>query len=242
MEKRDGQMGCEEETGAKSSVLPQTSRLAAEVGQEKGCCLVPPTCVSLHDAKDTLTVDPAVSIQRGVTSPECDVADDKQPGAACQQLTAVIGEVTKGQLSEVTKGHPSGVTKGHPSEVTHAAKGAKGKRVAGKRKDPADGKVKRASGKMAKLGGDIAAGKEEEEEGKKGQKKESVRRPMNAFLIFCKRHRSIVRNQNAHLDNRSVTRILGELWAELQPTVKAVYIDLAKEVSTTVGHIGDYNF
>ena len=60
--------------------------------------------------------------------------------------------------------------------------------------------------------------------------KRDVRRPMNAFLIFCKRHRSMVREKNPDLDNRSVTRILGDLWANLKEVEKAVYTDLAKQV------------
>ncbi|ELT97000.1 hypothetical protein CAPTEDRAFT_39110, partial [Capitella teleta] len=56
-----------------------------------------------------------------------------------------------------------------------------------------------------------------------------MRRPMNAFLIFCKRHRSLVREQNPHLDNRTVTRILGDLWANLAPDEKSCYINLAKQ-------------
>ncbi|KAL4228917.1 hypothetical protein ACF0H5_011958 [Mactra antiquata] len=59
--------------------------------------------------------------------------------------------------------------------------------------------------------------------------KRDVRRPMNAFLIFCKRHRSIVREKNPDLDNRSVTRILGDLWANLKDEEKVVYTDLAKQ-------------
>lgn len=59
--------------------------------------------------------------------------------------------------------------------------------------------------------------------------KRDVRRPMNAFLIFCKRHRSMVREKNPDLDNRSVTRILGDLWANLKEEEKCVYTDLAKQ-------------
>ncbi|XP_052061438.1 uncharacterized protein LOC127701552 [Mytilus californianus] len=59
--------------------------------------------------------------------------------------------------------------------------------------------------------------------------KKDVRRPMNAFLIFCKRHRSIVRERNPHLDNRSVTRILGDLWANIGDEEKNKYTDLAKQ-------------
>ncbi|GFO39702.1 hmg box transcription factor bbx [Plakobranchus ocellatus] len=56
----------------------------------------------------------------------------------------------------------------------------------------------------------------------------TVRRPMNAFLIFCKRHRAMVREENPELDNRSVTRVLGELWSKLGPE-KATYTNLAKQ-------------
>ncbi|XP_060079857.1 uncharacterized protein LOC132559255 isoform X2 [Ylistrum balloti] len=59
--------------------------------------------------------------------------------------------------------------------------------------------------------------------------RKEVRRPMNAFLIFCKRHRTMVREKNPHLDNRSVTRILGDLWANLQEEEKSQYTDLAKQ-------------
>jgi len=61
-------------------------------------------------------------------------------------------------------------------------------------------------------------------------RKPAVKRPMNAFLIFCKRQRSVVRQQNPHIDNRSVTRILGDLWANLDVNEKSVYTDLAKQV------------
>ena len=64
-----------------------------------------------------------------------------------------------------------------------------------------------------------------------------VRRPMNAFLIFCKRHRSLVREKNPQMDNRSVTRILGELWANLPLDDKAQYINSAKQVSVMVGSL-----
>lgn len=57
-----------------------------------------------------------------------------------------------------------------------------------------------------------------------------VRRPMNAFFIFCKRHRDIVRERYPHLENRSITKILAEWWAYLDSTEKASYRALAKQV------------
>ncbi|KAK7105664.1 serine-rich adhesin for platelets-like isoform X2 [Littorina saxatilis] len=59
--------------------------------------------------------------------------------------------------------------------------------------------------------------------------KRDIRRPMNAFLIFCKRHRSMVREKHPDRDNRSVTRILGDLWANLPEDEKSVYTNLAKQ-------------
>lgn len=58
-----------------------------------------------------------------------------------------------------------------------------------------------------------------------------ARRPMNAFLIFCKKHRPIVREKFPTLENRGVTRILGEWWAQLDPVDKEPYTTLAKDVS-----------
>lgn len=57
-----------------------------------------------------------------------------------------------------------------------------------------------------------------------------MRRPMNAFFIFCKRHRSVVRERYPHLENRSITKILGEWWASLEPHEKNTYTELAKQV------------
>ncbi|XP_011504862.1 PREDICTED: uncharacterized protein LOC105367776 isoform X2 [Ceratosolen solmsi marchali] len=56
-----------------------------------------------------------------------------------------------------------------------------------------------------------------------------ARRPMNAFLIFCKRHRASVRSGFPHLENRAVTRVLGEWWAMLSTEQKCAYTNLAQE-------------
>lgn len=58
-----------------------------------------------------------------------------------------------------------------------------------------------------------------------------ARRPMNAFLIFCKRHRTVVKDKYPHLENRAVTKILGEWWAALEEDEKSCYTELAKQVS-----------
>lgn len=57
---------------------------------------------------------------------------------------------------------------------------------------------------------------------------------MNAFLLFCKRHRSLVRQEHPRLDNRGATKILADWWAVLDPKEKQKYTDMAKEVSWRV--------
>lgn len=52
---------------------------------------------------------------------------------------------------------------------------------------------------------------------------------MNAFLIFCKRHRSVVKSKYPHLENRSITKILGEWWAALDADQKQTYTELARQ-------------
>jgi HMG box transcription factor BBX len=58
-----------------------------------------------------------------------------------------------------------------------------------------------------------------------------ARRPMNAFLIFCKRHRPVVREKYPNLENRAITKILGDWWAYLDVKDKSPFTDLAKQVS-----------
>uniref|UniRef100_A0A7E4V6Y3 HMG box domain-containing protein n=1 Tax=Panagrellus redivivus TaxID=6233 RepID=A0A7E4V6Y3_PANRE len=57
-----------------------------------------------------------------------------------------------------------------------------------------------------------------------------IRRPMNAFMIFSKRHRPIVQQKYPNRDNRAVSKILGEWWYSLGPEEKQEYHELASEV------------
>ena len=45
-----------------------------------------------------------------------------------------------------------------------------------------------------------------------GQTTNANRRPMNAFLLFCKRHRAIVKEKHPHLENRLISKILGQYY------------------------------
>ncbi|XP_060516320.1 protein capicua homolog isoform X2 [Cylas formicarius] len=60
--------------------------------------------------------------------------------------------------------------------------------------------------------------------------KERIRRPMNAFMIFSKRHRGLVHQRHPNQDNRTVSKILGEWWYALGPVEKKKYHELATEV------------
>lgn len=60
--------------------------------------------------------------------------------------------------------------------------------------------------------------------------KDRIRRPMNAFMIFSKRHRALVHQRHPNQDNRTVSKILGEWWYALGPEEKQQYHELASEV------------
>ncbi|XP_050314049.1 protein capicua homolog isoform X2 [Anthonomus grandis grandis] len=60
--------------------------------------------------------------------------------------------------------------------------------------------------------------------------KERIRRPMNAFMIFSKRHRGLVHQRHPNQDNRTVSKILGEWWYALGVPEKKKYHELATEV------------
>ncbi|XP_070203504.1 protein capicua homolog [Littorina saxatilis] len=60
--------------------------------------------------------------------------------------------------------------------------------------------------------------------------KDHIRRPMNAFMIFSKRHRAMVHQRHPNQDNRTVSKILGEWWYALEPKQKQLYYDLASKV------------
>lgn len=62
------------------------------------------------------------------------------------------------------------------------------------------------------------------------QKENKIRRPMNAFMIFSKKHRGLVHEQHPNQDNRTVSKILGEWWYALDPNGKNHYHVLASEV------------
>lgn len=67
-------------------------------------------------------------------------------------------------------------------------------------------------------------------DGDRKREKDHIRRPMNAFMIFSKRHRALVHQRHPNQDNRTVSKILGEWWYALGPSEKQQYHDLAFQV------------
>lgn len=57
-----------------------------------------------------------------------------------------------------------------------------------------------------------------------------IRRPMNAFILFAKRHRALVHQRHPNSDNRTVSKILGQWWYNLGQSEKNKYKDLAFQV------------
>lgn len=57
-----------------------------------------------------------------------------------------------------------------------------------------------------------------------------VRRPMNSFMLYAKRHRGEVHQLYPMCDNRTVSKILSETWYAMDPEKKQKYHDLAAEI------------
>eukprot|EP00063_Salmo_salar_P022815 XP_013997650.1 PREDICTED: protein capicua homolog [Salmo salar] len=85
---------------------------------------------------------------------------------------------------------------------------------------PSTGTMKRRSQSLSALPKD----------GDRKREKDHIRRPMNAFMIFSKRHRALVHQRHPNQDNRTVSKILGEWWYALGPQEKQKYHDLAFQV------------
>lgn len=66
------------------------------------------------------------------------------------------------------------------------------------------------------------------------KERDRIRRPMNAFMIFSKRHRALVHQRHPNQDNRTVSKILGEWWYALGPEEKQKYHELASEVKSNI--------
>jgi len=57
-----------------------------------------------------------------------------------------------------------------------------------------------------------------------------VGRPMNSFMLFSQEQRRLLHRQHGHVDNRTVSKLLGDKWAKLSDNEKRVYADRASQV------------
>lgn len=104
---------------------------------------------------------------------------------------------------------------GHPAPIALAApaSGARKKSGSSSSRDGRDSSIAGAGGAhQATVGGS------------------HIRRPMNAFMIFSKRHRALVHQRHPNQDNRTVSKILGEWWYALRPLEKQQYHEMAFKV------------
>lgn len=65
--------------------------------------------------------------------------------------------------------------------------------------------------------------------GAAGEKKQKrVPRPMNSFMIFAKTARKQLQTDNPTLDNKDISKLLGDQWKSLSETDRAKYAEEAK--------------
>jgi len=53
-------------------------------------------------------------------------------------------------------------------------------------------------------------------------------------MIFSQEHRSILRQQHPNLDNRAISKLLGDRWSKLAEDEKRVYYDRANQVRNSL--------
>lgn len=62
------------------------------------------------------------------------------------------------------------------------------------------------------------------------KEKTKIRRPMNSFMLYAKRHRNQVHQMYPMCDNRTVSKILSDSWYHMDPNMKQAYHDLANDM------------
>lgn len=61
-------------------------------------------------------------------------------------------------------------------------------------------------------------------------KRKAATRPMNSFMLYSKVHRNKVHSLYPHLDNRTVSKLLGETWYRMESNTKCQYTALAADL------------
>lgn len=62
-------------------------------------------------------------------------------------------------------------------------------------------------------------------------KKNKIPRPMNSFMCFGKEYRKKIQQQHPNLDNKGVSKLLGQQWASLSDDERQVYVDQASNLA-----------
>ena len=57
-----------------------------------------------------------------------------------------------------------------------------------------------------------------------------IKRPMNAFLLYCQKYRRAFTVMNPGRDNREISTLLGEHWRNMKPEQKEPYTEKAREL------------
>lgn len=63
------------------------------------------------------------------------------------------------------------------------------------------------------------------------KKKDRIARPMNSFMIFARDFRAEMREKHPNIDNKEISKMLGQKWKSLNPDEKKIYYDKATAVA-----------
>ncbi|EDO33516.1 predicted protein, partial [Nematostella vectensis] len=59
---------------------------------------------------------------------------------------------------------------------------------------------------------------------------EKIKRPLNAFILWSKKRRRVIANENPQMHNFDISRKLGLEWQKLTEEEKAYYFEEAKKL------------
>ncbi|XP_076805891.1 uncharacterized protein LOC143449537 isoform X2 [Clavelina lepadiformis] len=77
---------------------------------------------------------------------------------------------------------------------------------------------------------EIDSDEERETKRERALKRNKVKRPMNAFLVWARQKRSLYAKKNPALTNAEISVRLGERWQQLKPSEKQPYFDQAAKI------------
>eukprot|EP00730_Choanoeca_flexa_P019569 TRINITY_DN9566_c0_g1_i1.p1 TRINITY_DN9566_c0_g1~~TRINITY_DN9566_c0_g1_i1.p1 ORF type:complete len:344 (+),score=78.43 TRINITY_DN9566_c0_g1_i1:1154-2185(+) len=67
--------------------------------------------------------------------------------------------------------------------------------------------------------------------GGKNKKKARIPRPMNSFMVFGKEQRKLIQQEHPDLDNKAVSKVLGQRWRSLTDEDRQKYVDEAQRLA-----------